>query len=308
MKSLLSGLFFLMPALAAAQFTASGDQTVTGAMGAGTAVPQARLEVKLGAGDAYALKVSSQNGSPLFVVDRFGNVGIGTGVPQALLDVAGSDAAGDIGVQLRAGNSSTTFDSSQIVFAYDSSGTYRHSLRTRHVASQHFGNSLDFFLWRSTGQPLELGELGVLSLQAWSNGGVSSSTVHVMPTSEQPAYELVVSSLNCTGCGTVMVANVATHSSRAIKNVEGYLSAADEQRGYDDVKSLRHARFRYRGQTAESRGLIFEDAPASIRDERGESIIFEARLNNMEMALKVAHGHIRTLEQKIAAMERGGRP
>lgn len=301
MKRLLAAFIIGLPVAAAAQFTASGDQTVTGAMGAGTAVPQARLEVKLSASDDYALKVSSQNGAPLLVVDRFGKVGIGTGVPQALLDVAGSDAAGDIAAQLRAGNSSTTYSSSQLIFAYDSSGTYRHSLRTRHVAGSYFGNSLDFFLWRSTGQPLTLGDLGVLSLQSWS---ASSSTVHVRPSTGTPAYELVVSDGYTLGAGSVMAAVVATHSSRELKDVEGYQDAAQEGRAYDEVKTLRHARYHYRNQPM-TRGLIYEDAPDSIRDKRGESIVFEARLNNMEMALKVARARIKDLEGKIAVMEAG---
>ena len=300
MKNLFLTLLLSSPA--AAQFTASGDQTVTGQMGAGTAVPQARLEVKLSASDTYALKVSSQNGSPLLVVDRFGKVGIGTGVPQALLDVAGADAAGDVGLQLRAGNSSTTYSSSQLVFASESSGTYRHSLRTRHVAEQYFGNSFDFFLWRSTGQPLVLGEQAALSLQAWS---ASSSTVHVRPSTGTPAYELVVSDGYTLGAGSVLAASVGTHSSRDLKEVEGYLSAEDEARAYAEVKGLRHARFRYRNQPM-TRGLIYEDAPDSIREPRGQSLVFESRVNNMEMALKVARARIKELEGKISTLEKEG--
>lgn len=293
----------LLPALASAQFTASGDQTVTGAMGAGTAAPQARLEAKLAAADAYGLKVSSQNGTPLLVVDRFGKVGVGTGAPQAFFDVPGSDAAGDIGAQLRAGNSSSTYSSSQLVFAYDSSGTYRHALRTRHAAGQYVGNSLDFFLWRSTGQPTALGEAAALSLQAWS---ASSATVHVRPSTGTPAYELVVSDGYTLGAGAVMAATVGTHSSRDIKDIEGRLGAPEEERAYADVKGLRHATFRYRNQPR-TRGLVYEDAPESVREPRGRSISFDARLNNMEMALKAALGRIHGLEGEISTLEKEGR-
>ncbi|MDX6768918.1 MAG: hypothetical protein SF051_05255 [Elusimicrobiota bacterium] len=296
----LSMALLLLPGLAAAQFTATGDQTVTGQLGAGTAVPQGRLEVKLAAEDAYALRVSSQDGAPLLVVDRFGKVGIGTGVPQALLDTAGSDAAGDVGLQLRSGNSSSTYSSSQVVFAYDSSGTYRHSLRTRHAADQHFGNSMDFFIWRSTGTPLALGELGALSLQVRS---ASSATVHVRPSTGTPAYELVVSDGYTLGAGRVMAATVGPHSSRELKNIEGYLAEYDEARAYDEAKGLRHATYRYKNQPL-TRGLIYEDAPESLREPRGQSIVFEARLNNMEMALKVARRRITGLEGKISALER----
>lgn len=290
----------LLPGLAAAQFTASGDQTVTGAMGAGTAAPRARLEAALTTADAYALKISSQNGAPLFVVDRFGKVGIASGVPQALWDVPGSDAADDIGLQLRAGNSSSTYSSSQLVFGYGDSGAQRHSLRTRHAAGQYWGNSLDFFLWRSTDAPSDLGEMGALSLQAWS---ASSSTVHVRPSTGTPAYELVVSDGYTLGAGAVMAATVGSHSSRDIKDIEGRLGADEEARAYADVNGLRHAVYRYRNQPL-TRGLIYEDAPDSVREPRGRSIVFEARLNNMEMALKVALGRIRALENEISTLER----
>jgi hypothetical protein len=301
--------FLLLASLALpaqAQFSASNDLTITGQTGVGTAVPQARMEIKLSSADAYALKVSSPNGAALLVIDNAGRMGIGLSSPSALLDINGRGDSSDIGLQLRAGNSTSSITSSQIVFAYDSSGTYRHSIRTRATASQDWGNAIDFYLWNSTGSPTALGNLEVLSLQAVPRASTAAS-VHIMPVGT-PAYELVVSNGLTTGGGTVMAANVAAHSRRALKSDISYLDEAAERRAYDEVKALRHARFRYKagGPTAPLvRGLIYEDAPESIRSAPGKSIVVENRLVNMELALKAARKRIAALEAKISDMEKG---
>lgn len=305
MKILLLLAALALPARA--QFSASNDLTITGQTGVGTAVPQARMEIKLSSADAYALKVSSPNGDPLLVVDGAGRMGVGLASPGALLDVNGRGDASDIGLQLRAGNSTSSITSSQIVFAYDSSGTYRHSLRTRATASQDWGNAIDFYLWNSTGSPTTLGDLAVLSLQAVPRASTAAS-VHISPSTGAPAYELVVSDGLTTGGGTVMAATVATHSRRALKSDISYLDEAAERRAYDEVKALRHARFRYKagGPTAPLvRGLIYEDAPESIRSAPGKSIVVENRLANMELALKAARRRVAGLEAKISELEKG---
>lgn len=304
MKLLLASLL-LLPAVARAQFTASGDLTITGQAGIGTAVPQARMEIKLSTGDAYALRVSSQNGAAMLVIDNAGRMGIGMESPGALLDVTGRGDVSDIGLQLRSGNSSTTVLSSQIVFAYDSSGTYRHSIRTRATSSQNLGNAIDFYLWASTGYPTTLGSLAAMSLEALPASSTSSS-VHIRPVGT-PVYELVVSNGLTTGGGTVMAASVGTHSRRALKSDIAYLDQTAERRAYEDVLALKHARFRYKNEPRSPllRGLIYEDAPESIRSERGKSVVFENRLANMEMALKAVNRRIADLEAKIASMERG---
>lgn len=304
MKILLLLAALALPARA--QFSASNDLTITGQTGVGTAVPQARMEIKLSSADAYALKVSSPNGDPLLVVDGAGRMGIGLASPGALLDVNGRGDASDIGLQLRAGNSTSSVTSSQIVFAYDSSGTYRHSLRTRATPSQDWGNAIDFYLWNSTGSPTTLGDLAVLSLQAVPRAS-TAATVHIRPVGT-PAYELVVSDGQTTGGGTVMAASVATHSRRALKSDISYLDEAAESRAYDEVKALRHAHFRYKagGPTAPLvRGLIYEDAPESIRSAPGKSIVVENRLANMELALKAARRRVLALEAKISELEKG---
>jgi hypothetical protein len=307
MRNLLFLPLLLAALPARAQFSASNDLTITGQTGVGTAVPQARMEIKLSSADAYALKVSSPNGDALLVVDKAGQMGIGLASPGALLDVNGRGDASDLGLQLRAGNSTSSITSSQIVFAYDSSGTYRHSLRTRATAGQNFGNAIDFYLWNSTGAPTSLGDVNILSLQAVPRASTAAS-VHIYPSTSAPAYELVVSNGLTTGGGTVMAANVSAHSRRSLKGDISYLDEATERRAYEEVKGLRHARFRYKANGPNApliRGLIYEDAPESIRSAPGKSIILENRLVNMELALKSTYRRIAALEAKISDMEKG---
>jgi hypothetical protein len=299
-------LAFSAPA-ARAQLSSSGEQNVTGQMGVGTLTPRATLDVVTASTDNYGLWVSSQNGSPLLVVDAFGNVGIGAPSLGPLVDVAGSGDDGDIGLQLRSGNSSSTYSSSQIIFAYGASGLYQHSLVTRAVDGQYLGNDIDFLLWNSTANPSALGTQMVLSLQAAPSA--STASVHIQPVGT-PVYELVVSNGQTTGGGSVMAASVGIHSSRALKTVVATLTDRDADAAYEDVKSLKPARFRYKRRDGAAgplvRGLIYEDSPASIHDERGQSLAMEARVANMEMALAVANRRIKDLEKKISEAERGG--
>jgi hypothetical protein len=51
------------------------------------------------------------------------------------------------------------------------------------------------------------------------------------------------------------------------------------------------------------RGLIYEDAPASIQGD-GKTVVFDYRLLNMELALKAVNVQIANLEEKIQALER----
>lgn len=303
----MKALLLLVLALPAhAQFEASNDLTITGQTGIGTAVPQAGLEVKLSTADAYAVKVSSPDGSPLLVIDSAGRMGVGLASPGALLDVTGRGDASDIGLQLRSGNSTSSVTSSQIVFTYDSSGTYRDSLRTRHTPDQNLGNAIDFYLWNSTGSPTTLGSLAVMSLQA-TPAASTTAAVHIRPVADAPAYDLVVSDGQTLGGGSVMAANVSAHSRRAFKNDVAYLDAVAERRAYEEVKALKHARFRYKAwspQRPSMRGLIYEDAPESIRSEKGKSIVVENRFANLEMALKETRRRRVALENNILEMEK----
>ena len=305
-RGFLAFLLVIGATAARAQLSSSGAQNVTGQLGAGTATPQATLDILTTSTDSYGLQISSQNGSPLFLVDSAGRIGIGAASLAPLVDVAGSGDNGDIGLQMRSGNSSSTYSSSQIVFAYGATGLYQQALVTRAVSGQYLGNDIDFLLWNSTAQPSALGTERVLSLQAVT---ASSGSVHIQPVGT-PAYELVVSDGQTTGGGSVMAAAVGTHSSRALKTVVATLTDRDADAAYEDVKSLKPARFRYKRRDGSSgplvRGLIYEDSPAGIRDRRGQSLVMEARVANMELALAAANRRIKDLEKKIAETERGG--
>ncbi|MBI3548639.1 MAG: hypothetical protein HY078_06250 [Elusimicrobia bacterium] len=305
-------LFFLsMPAFA--DTTIPNDLQVTGQIGAGTTVPQARFEIRMSSTDAYALKVSSPNGTGLLTLDKAGRLGIGLEGSQAALELTGSGNAGLTDLELRSGNSSSTYSSSQIVFA-STSGAYAHSLRTRAIDSQNLGNSLDFFLWNSTLTPTTLGDLRALSLEAVPYG--STASFHVMAVST-PTAELVVSDGLSMGGGTLEYGSSAVHSSRALKGDIAYFSPQEIQKALDEVRELRHARFRYKraAQTPQGRtvlmrdesrpvmrGLIYEEAPESIRGPNNV-IVLDSRVLNLEMALQAAHQKIADLETKILALE-----
>jgi hypothetical protein len=61
--------------------------SINGNVGIGTTSPNAKLEVKQTANSAYMLKISSNDGSAMMVVQNNGNVGIGPTNPDAILEV-----------------------------------------------------------------------------------------------------------------------------------------------------------------------------------------------------------------------------
>lgn len=291
-------VLLLSAAPAQAQLTATGNAQITGQAGFGTALPDARLKVQTAAGDAYALRVSSPDGSAMFTLEKTGKAGLGV-TAGAALDVLGAADGGNVGLQLRVGNSSSTTDSVQIAFAYDSTSTFRHSLRTRAVASQNLGNAVDFYVWRDTATPADLGTRRALSLQAISS--VSTGSVHVLPAGT-PDVELEVSNGTTTGGGTIHRAAAGTHSSRRLKSHIRMLEAEAQARAYQDVQALKHARFRYKGSSRLMRGLIYEDAPESVRGEH-KTVVLDYRILNLELALKETYRRIRELEAELARRE-----
>ena len=317
MKAL--GLLALLASLAAptrADFKASGDTQVTGQVGVGTSLPRAQFHVQMSSMDNYALQITSPSGAVLLQVDKAGKLGIGVANPQANIDVAGQGDSGGVGLELRSGNSTSTFLSSQIIFA-STAGAYAHSLRTRAVASQDQINSIDFFLWNSTAQPYALGSLDVLSLTV-STG--STGSVHVMPVSSAPTAELEVSDGNSLGGGTMeYYQSGPPGSSREIKSDIQYYVPEKAAQALEDIKSLRHARYRYKkflpGPSLNEpilvdnpsaplrRGLIYEDAPASIQGPHKE-IVVDYRVMNLELALQEVDRRIQKLEAQIAALRK----
>ncbi len=94
-----------------------------------------------------------------------GNVGIGV-VPTTNLDVIGNNS-GEHGLSLRSGNGAGFNTSSQILFGFNGTTEYRHSIRTRHNAGAPADNAIDFYLWDHTvDAPGDIGTRHVMSLEA----------------------------------------------------------------------------------------------------------------------------------------------
>jgi len=109
----------------APMFSASNDMTITGQTGVGTAVPRRAWRSSSPARTCMPCACRAPNGAPLLVVDKAGLTGIGLSSPGALLERQRARRRGRHRLQLRSATTSSTVTRiSQIVFAYDSSGTY----------------------------------------------------------------------------------------------------------------------------------------------------------------------------------------
>jgi hypothetical protein len=297
MKALLFVLFAAAPGWA--DTTISGDLTLTGRMGVNTQVPRAGLEAQLSADDQFVLRVSSPDGSRMVVVDRAGRLSLGPIYPQARLDVYGTGDDTSVGLTLRAGNSTTTVLSAQIAFGMASTDTCRHNIRTSHAVSGS-STTMDFYLWNDTTSVAALGAHRALSLFAST---YSLAGVHISPYGTADV-DLEVSNGQVTGGGKIHRLSAATHSSRILKTDIAYFPENSAEEALRDVLALRHARFRYKAKTLQPimRGLIYEEAPASILGEHA-TVVVDHRLMNLELALKAVHAKIASLEAKIARVE-----
>lgn len=263
---------------AAAQTTLIGDLWVTGKAGVGTTSPTARLEVQGSSAALSYFQVSGVDETPFLTVAPAGGVGLST-TPAANIDVNGSAAFGDYALQLENGGSL------QAAFGYAGSALYRHAIRSRHADSTS-GNSLDFLVWTPSVGASEAPSMDALSLVTTSTG----ASVHVRPAGS-PDVELEVSDGASTGGGAVHRALEAAHSSRELKTDIESLAEAQEDRALEEMRLMRPARFRYkslpgkRGRQPLRRGLIYEEAPESVRGAGG-SVILDERVANAELALK----------------------
>ena len=254
------------------------------------------------------LLVSSPNATPMLAVNIVGAVGLGTNVPQSTLDIQGAGGGGEVALGLRSGNSMTTL-SNQIGFGYNGDIAMSHAIRTEHSTGT-VGNSMDFLVWdTAAGSTSTIASLNVMSLQVMSS---TDGAIHINPVGTATA-ELVVSSGNVYGGGAIHRFSAIQTSSRELKSDIQYLKEKDEERAYADVMSLRHARFRYKARTPDGLlvadasqpfydGLIYEDAPESLKDPR-RTIMMTDRLFNVELALKQAIRRLEKLQKRLKELE-----
>lgn len=265
----------------------------------------AKLEVVSRAEDNLTLMISSANRQAMVSVDNIGEVGIGVS-PRANLNI-GQDS---IALQLRSGNSTSAVTSNQIALGYNGDYAMSHLMRTEHSTAAH-GNKLDFLVWNpGAGSTTTAAALNVLSLQGIT--AASGGSFHVQPVGE-PDAEVEVSNGLSTGGGTLQRLQVVSPSSRRFKSDIKDLSAKDEDRALDEVAGLKHASFRYKARRKDGSliedpaqpqhvGLIYEDAPESIRDGK-EALSTTERLVNVEMALKASIRRLEELQKRYEKLK-----
>jgi len=97
--------------------------------------------------------------APVLNILNNGNVGIGTASPGAKLDVNGTTLN-------RGGNAVAAFSENQQLFSWSGSttGTYMHSIKTRHNAGANdIHNAFDFYVWQTSDAVTSVGTKHVMS-------------------------------------------------------------------------------------------------------------------------------------------------
>jgi hypothetical protein len=256
------------------------------------------METVARAENPFVFLVSSANGVSQFNVTNIGSLGINVDSPGQHIDISGE-------LGLRSGNANTSTASIQVAFGGDGTLGERHALVSRHNSSV-FGNSLDFYVWNnlatSTGS---VAVTDLLAIQASTNP--SGGVMHVRPAGDPSlGVELLVSNGSTLGGGSVIRAEVYSSSSEKVKTDVSKLGRRNEIQAYQDVMALKPARFAYKEEPAGAllrRGLIFEDTPESIRGP-GYAVSLDARLANIEMAIKEAAQRASALAGRIEALEK----
>lgn len=292
-------LFLLCPLSAWSQTRVTNDAMVTGVMGVGTLIPRAALEATMQPSDAYGLKVSSPDGTSLLLLDRQGKAGLGLTPGAARLDISGSADAGQVGLELRAGNSTSSVSGAQVAFG-DAAGAYRHNIRSRATGMQNERESLDFYLWTSSDAAYDLGSSFAMSLQ--SSATANQAGLHVSPTDATAGDQLVVSSAGVYAGGVILGYADGAPCFAEIKADVRYLGSEERAAAIKDLLSLRPVAFRYKGSGQERQGYIYEETPESLRDGKG-AVVVDERLMNLELALQAAQGRIKGLEGELKELE-----
>ncbi|MBI3548638.1 MAG: hypothetical protein HY078_06245 [Elusimicrobia bacterium] len=272
-----------------AQTVVIGDAWVAGQVAVGTNTYSGRFNVVGSSLTSTIFQVSGVDETPFLAVTSSGAVGMGM-TPLARLDVNGSGDNGIAALELRNGNRLGSTGAYQMTLSYDGSANLRHAVRTIHSSTQAAGNGMDFLLWTPAVATTSVGGLRVMSLVALSTG----ASVHVMPIGT-PLYQMVISNGVTNGAGTLHRMSEGTVSSRALKSDIAYLGLDEETKAYEEVSALKHAAFRYKSwrngklvrdrRQPVRRGLIYEDAPESIRSP-GKTLVVDERVVNLELTVK----------------------
>jgi hypothetical protein len=286
----------LLAGLVSAQTVVIGDTLIAGKLSVGTTTTNGRVFILSTAATTVPFQVSGVDLTPFLRVERTGDIGIGV-EPQANLDVFGVADSSDTSVQLRNGNAYPSASLAQITFGYDGSADRRHSIRTMH-ATTTVNNQISFYLWTPSDDADELGTLNAFALQTTTSG----AGAHVNPTGDTPIYDLTVSRGGSLGAGEILAAAEVQPSSRKLKTDITYLSPQDSAVALSEVSGLKHARFRYKTKRGVLKrplmtGLMHDEAPQSVRGP-GQTVSFDERVNNAELAMQELIRRLESLEGK----------
>jgi hypothetical protein len=113
----------------------------------------------------YNGSILTEDPTQLFWDDANNRLGIGTNSPTTSADIWGS-AFGADALRLRAGNTSVSTTSNQILLSYNSGALYTHAIKTRHNGGSSTGNAIDFYNWNyGTDLSSDVGTAHAMTLQ-----------------------------------------------------------------------------------------------------------------------------------------------
>lgn len=265
---------------------------------AGTFTPRAAVDILGNTNTAYTFVASVSDSNYDLVVTTNGTVGMGETSPLGTVHVKTSDAGG--------GTINTGADD----FVVESNGSGGMTILTPNTATARmtFADTAG----NEQGGLQYLHADDVLRLLAGTGIGLeveSDLDVHVHPSGTADV-DLEVSNGSTTGGGTIHRAASGTHSEMNRKDRIVYLPVQAESSAVDDIKSMRHAKFKYKrinrltGAFEPSKeedqtyiGMMYEEAPDSIKGDNGD-IIIDKRIALLEMAIKELVREIEVLKSR----------
>jgi hypothetical protein len=165
-----------------------------------------------------------------------GNVGIGTSNPTYLLDVNGA-------ALLRNGNQGTVFANSQLLFGYQTTAQYMHSIRTRHNSgANNSTNAMDFFVWQTSDSSTAIGSKQVMSVTSSGIGIGTNSPSYPLHVNGNVGQSGAGGNFFLTGTNLIqgsanIVTNISLYCSDGIMS-GGMLASVSDARTKTDVLEL----------------------------------------------------------------------